>query len=251
MKQIHKYFPHESGTLHVLNDISLHVNEGEFVSILGPSGSGKSTLFHMIGGITAPSSGEIYIGQHNMDGISRKGLISYMPQQASLFPWRNVETNVRLGMELNGIRKKDAIKQAREGLAKVGLEQYSKHYPHALSGGMQQRISFLRALLTPNVVMCLDEPFASLDAFTRMDMQNWLVQRWEEEQKTILLITHHIEEALYMSDRIYVLSDKPTSVLATYTVPFPRPRTESLLATESFTKLKFEIYQHMKQKSRA
>lgn len=223
----------------VLADIHLHVEQGEFVSIIGPSGSGKSTLFHIIGGLLQPSSGEVWLDGERVTG--KKGLISYMPQQPALFPWRSIEENVALGQEVAGVSRSSAIAKTREWLPKVGLGGYERELPHVLSGGMQQRVSFLRALLSPQELMCLDEPFGSLDALTRQDMQAWLLNIWEQNKRSILFVTHSIEEALFLSDRIYVLSNKPASIVEELKVPFARPRQEAVLQEPAFLALRQHI----------
>ncbi|SDN74301.1 ABC-type nitrate/sulfonate/bicarbonate transport system, ATPase component [Paenibacillus sp. yr247] len=229
----------------VLSDISLHVKEGEFVSIIGPSGSGKSTLFHIIGGLIAPSSGEVWLDGANVTGT--KGLISYMPQQPALFPWRSIESNVALAQEVAGETRTAALSKAREWLQKVGLGGYEQELPHVLSGGMQQRVSFLRALLSPQELMCLDEPFGSLDALTRQDMQAWLLNIWEQNKRSILFVTHSIEEALFLSDRIYVLSNKPAKIIEELVVPFVRPRLEAVMLESKFHELRQHIQGLLRQ----
>lgn len=246
LEGIGKNFTDNKQTVHVLSDVTLHVAEGEFVSIIGPSGSGKSTLFHIIGGLIQPTSGEVRLDGQVVTGT--KGLISYMPQQAALFPWRSVESNVIMAQEVSGAAKTPSIEKAREWLAKVGLAGYEKKYPHVLSGGMQQRVSFLRALLSPQELMCLDEPFGSLDALTRQEMQAWLLQIWEKNKRSVLFVTHSIEEALYLSDRIYVLSNKPTTVLKELMIPFARPRQESVKSEPLFQQLRLEIYDLMRER---
>ncbi|CAN7556263.1 ABC transporter ATP-binding protein [Paenibacillus sp. LjRoot153] len=236
---IHHAFPNKKGQVSVLADIHLHVEEGEFVSIIGPSGSGKSTLFHIIGGLVQPTSGEVWLDGEKVTG--KKGLISYMPQQPALFPWRSIEENVALGNEVAGASRNSAIAKAREWLPKVGLGGYERELPHVLSGGMQQRVSFLRALLCPQELMCLDEPFGSLDALTRLDMQAWLINIWEQNKRSILFVTHSIEEALFLSDRIYVLSNKPASILEELKVPFARPRQEAVMQEPEFIALRQHI----------
>jgi ABC-type nitrate/sulfonate/bicarbonate transport system ATPase subunit len=233
---IYHDFSSKKGQVPVLADIHLHVEQGEFVSIIGPSGSGKSTLFHIIGGLLLPTSGEVWLDGEKVTG--KKGLISYMPQQPALFPWRSIEANVALGQEVAGESRSTAIASAREWLPKVGLGGYEHELPHVLSGGMQQRVSFLRALLSPQELMCLDEPFGSLDALTRQDMQAWLINIWEQNKRSILFVTHSIEEALFLSDRIYVLSNKPASILEEVTVPFARPRQETVLQEPKFQELR-------------
>ena len=221
----------------VIKNLSLTVEKGEFVSILGPSGSGKSTLFNLIGGILTPDSGHIYLDNEMING--KRGSISYMPQSPSLFPWRTILANVMLGQELIGKKDKE---MAREMIQKAGLEAYEHAYPHELSGGMKQRAAFIRALLSPQPVICLDEPFSALDELTRLGMQQWLLSIWETYRKTILFVTHNIEEALFLSDRIFVLSEKPAHIIAEFKVPFSRPRKEELLLEEEFLQWKRKIY---------
>ncbi|KHE68169.1 ABC transporter ATP-binding protein [Halobacillus sp. BBL2006] len=224
----------------IIRKISLHVNEGEFVSILGPSGSGKSTLFHLVGGLYNPDEGRILL--NNKDITGQKGSISYMPQSPALFPWRTLVDNVLLGGEIKGDTDREA---ALNMIEKAGLSGYENNYPSQLSGGMKQRASFIRSLLSPQSLICLDEPFSALDEFTRIEMQEWLLSIWEEHQKSILFVTHNIEEALFLSDRVIVLSDRPARVVEEFEVPFPRPREQSILLTTEFLEWKKEIFQKL------
>lgn len=221
----------------VLKDLHFSVEKEEFISILGPSGSGKSTIFNLIGGLLTPDSGEIWLEGNNIVGA--RGTISYMPQTPTLLPWRTVLQNVLLAGELKG--KKDTAK-ALEMLKKAGLGDYIHARPDQLSGGMKQRVAFIRALLSPQSLICLDEPFSALDELTRLDMQKWLLSIWEEYRRTIIFVTHSIEEALFLSDRIFVLSQKPASVIAEFRVPFERPRDESLFLDEEFLQWKRKVY---------
>lgn len=217
------------GEKRVLDGVTFDVQAGEFVSLIGPSGSGKSTLFGIIGGLLKPEAGDVLV-----DGVSivnQRGHISYMPQQDALFPWRTILENVVLGQELHG--EVDRLR-AREMLDFAGLGDVKEDYPHQLSGGMKQRASFIRALLSPQSVLCLDEPFSALDEFTRLDMQKWLLDTWEASQQSVLFITHNIEEALFLSDKIVVLTDSPARVKEVIEVPFARPRDEALLLSEEF-----------------
>ncbi|WP_123039989.1 ABC transporter ATP-binding protein [Cohnella candidum] len=223
----------------VLDGVSIRVREGEFVTLLGPSGSGKSTLFRLVGGIELPDRGSIAIG--GRDAAGTPGLISYMPQQASLFPWMTVTDNVVSALEIAGVKREEARSSAAEWLGRIGLSGVAREYPGVLSGGMQQRVSFLRALLMPRDLMCLDEPFAALDALTRTDMQHWLLQLWETQRRSVLFVTHSIEEALTLSDRIYVLSPAPARVIREIEVPFGRPRRSDVWTDPAFTELKREI----------
>jgi ABC-type nitrate/sulfonate/bicarbonate transport system ATPase subunit len=226
----------------ILDDLSIQVGEGEFVSILGPSGSGKSTLFHVIGGLFAPDSGDIKLDGQSING--RRGSISYMPQSPSLLPWRTVIENVMLGQELHGKRDKE---MAMEMIERAGLKGYEDAYPEDLSGGMKQRVAFIRALISPQSFLCLDEPFSALDEFTRLDMQRWLLSIWEEDLSSVLFVTHNIDEALFLSDRIIVLSTRPARVQKEFKVPFPRPRDKEILLTEEFLKWKTDIFEELSQ----
>ncbi|MEK3833035.1 ABC transporter ATP-binding protein [Paenibacillus sp. FSL R7-277] len=242
---ISKSFKHRRRETQVLNQVSLTVEPQEFVSIVGPSGCGKSTLFHIIGGLTLPDTGTV-----RMNGIpvtGQRGKISYMPQQPALFPWRSTLDNVLLGGELQGAPQREAREAARHWLAKIGLGGFERAYPHMLSGGMQQRAAFLRAMLAPQELMLLDEPFSALDALTREQMQRWLLELWEENRRSVLFITHNIEEALLLSTRIYVFSGRPGSVLHTVEVPFPRPRREEIADSPEFLRMRRQLSEWMRE----
>ena len=245
VRRINKTFMDGRGAAEVLRDVSLQVAEGEFVSIVGPSGSGKTTLFSIIGGLEKPSSGEVHIGGREITGET--GHIAYMPQQASLLPWRTVAGNIELSLTIAGAARKKAREDALAWLKRVGLESYADAYPHVLSGGMQQRVSFLRALLSPQPLMLLDEPFGALDALTRGHMQKWLLSIWELHRRSVLLVTHSIEEALYLSDRILVLSSSPAGLVDEIIVPFERPRREDLWEDARFLELRGRIYRHLQE----
>ncbi|OUM96408.1 MAG: nitrate ABC transporter ATP-binding protein [Thermobacillus sp. ZCTH02-B1] len=228
----------------VLGGVTLRVEDGEFVSLIGPSGCGKSTLLKVIGGLEQAERGEIYIEGRPANG--RRGLIAYMPQQPSLLPWRTVAGNIELALGIAGVPRAEARRLARDWLGRVGLAEYANAWPHMLSGGMQQRVSFIRALLSPRKLMCLDEPFGALDALTRQHMQEWLLSIWEENRRAVLLVTHSIEEALLLSDRIVVLSARPASVLREFTVPFGRPRDPKLWKVPAFAELREAIHELLK-----
>ncbi|MGM0826673.1 MAG: ABC transporter ATP-binding protein [Bacillota bacterium] len=238
IQNMSKYFDGEL----ILDELSIHVEEGEFVSILGPSGSGKSTLFHVIGGLFTPDSGDIQLDGKSING--QRGTISYMPQSPSLLPWRTVIENVMLGQELHGKRDRD---KALSMIERAGLKGYENAYPDDLSGGMKQRVAFIRALVSPQSFLCLDEPFSALDEFTRLDMQKWLLSIWEEDLSSVLFVTHNIDEALFLSDRIIVLSTRPARVQKEFKVPFPRPRDKEILLTEEFLKWKTSIFEELSQ----
>ncbi|SHS99893.1 ABC transporter ATP-binding protein [Mycobacteroides abscessus subsp. abscessus] len=227
----------------ILQNLNLSIKNGEFVTVLGPSGSGKSTIFQLIGGLRTPHTGSIFLEGNNITG--NRGHISYMPQTPSLFPWRTIIQNVVLGQELQA--KKD-YEMAMEMLRKAGLLEYRDSFPHELSGGMKQRVAFLRALLSPQPIICLDEPFSALDELTRQEMQLWLLSIWEQYKKTIVFVTHNIEEALFLSDRILVLSDKPARIKQEVTVPFSRPRNEEIMFSGEFLRYKKRIHDFLKVK---
>lgn len=247
-------FREKRSSLPILQDVSLIIKPGEFVSLIGPSGSGKSTLFHIIGGLLKPQQG--HIRMHGQDVTGERGHISYMPQQPALFPWRTTLDNVLLGQE-NASGKtaahsryaseRERREEALQWLEQVGLGSFAQAYPHTLSGGMQQRAAFLRALLSPQELMLLDEPFSALDALTRADMQQWLLRMWEKNRRSVLFITHSIDEALLLSDRIYVLSARPASVMHVVDVPFLRPRREEITLDPRFSEWKRTMASWMRE----
>lgn len=244
---VHASFRERRSRLPVLNGLSLTVEQGEFVAIVGPSGCGKSTLFHIIGGLLKPQEGQVLMNGQNVTG--QRGKISYMPQQPALFPWRTIEDNVLLAGEVasSAPPRNEALAEARKWLSSVGLAGFEQAYPHMLSGGMQQRAAFLRALLSPQELMLLDEPFSALDALTRSDMQRWLLDIWEQNRRSVLFITHNIEEALLLADRVYVLSNRPATVLHEVHVPFDRPRREEITEESAFLERKRQIAQWMRE----
>ncbi|WP_416829029.1 ABC transporter ATP-binding protein [Ectobacillus polymachus] len=211
----------------VLQDIQAQVNEGEFVSFVGPSGCGKSTLLNIIAGLEG-SDGDVLFGDQS---IESQDLISYMPQQDLLLPWRTILQNIVLPLEINKVEKKRRMVEGMKVLEQFGLAEYANHYPEALSGGMRQRISFLRTYLCKKPIMLLDEPFGKLDAFTKMDVHRWLLQSWQKGKQTIVMVTHDLEEAVLLSDRIFILSQKPSMIIDEVRVRLPRPRTMEMITS--------------------
>ena len=219
--------------------ISFSAAAGEFVTIIGPSGCGKSTLFDLIVGLIEPDEGKIQLKD---DVVWRRtGLFGYMPQRDLLLPWRTVLDNVILGPELNGDDLKAARQEAISLLPLFGLEGFGDAYPTTLSGGMRQRAALLRTFLCHHEVMLLDEPFGALDALTRRDLQTWLLDIWSRFNKTILFITHDVEEALFLSDRVIVLSPRPGRVVLDLPIDLPRPRHVDILLTPHFVELKARL----------
>lgn len=219
----------------VFQRISLDVKPGEFVSVIGASGSGKSTLFKLITGLLEPDQGQIQI--NGQDSLRRLGKVGYMPQKDLLLPWRTVLENVLLPLEVAKESKQEKIPEIREWLTRFGLEGYENAYPDELSGGMRQRAAFLRTLITGKDLLLLDEPFGALDSMTKRNMHSWLLGLWGELQKTVLFITHDLEEAILLSDRIYLLGD----VIQEVKVSLPRPRVPELIYQSEFIKMRKEL----------
>lgn len=239
LRDVSKAFHGDGMTVHALESVSFQVMPGEFVTIIGPSGSGKSTLFNLIVGLIEPDSGTIcFDGNvcHN-----RTGRVGYMPQRDLLLPWRSVLDNVIIPLELKGIPRPDARARAREMLPLFGLEDFAGVYPAALSGGMRQRAALLRTILTGRDVLLLDEPFGALDALTRRELQDWLLGVWGQFGQTVVFITHDVEEALYLGDRVIVLSARPGRVVQTLTVDLPRPRRRGMVAQPQFGRQMAEL----------
>lgn len=225
-------------TQKLISKLSMSIKQGEFVSIIGASGSGKSTLFRLIVGLEEPDSGNILLAKKKVH--NRLGKVGYMPQQDLLMPWRTVRENAALPLEL---KSKHLIKNHNidKLLIEFGLGGYEKKYPHELSGGMRQRVSFLRATLTGSNLLLLDEPFSALDAMTKLFMQEWLLEQWSKRDSTILFITHDISEALFLSDRIFVLTETPVQKLEEVIVPIQRPRTQKDLHSPEVLALKEQL----------
>lgn len=226
-----------------VRDLSIEVDAGEFVAIVGPSGCGKSTLLNAIAGLTEPSSGAISI-DGNPKAV-RLGKVAYMHQRDLLLPWRTVLENARLGLELAGTDRHIADTAASERAERFGLGGALGSFPWQLSGGMRQRVALLRATLPESGVLLLDEPFGALDAITRRYLQQWLAGVLERAGRAVLLVTHDVEEALLLADRVYVMStpssDNKPSITARVDVPLPRPRREETVTTPEFVALKAEL----------
>jgi len=230
----------------ILNQIHLHIQEGEFVSIIGPSGSGKSTIFRLITGLEQPSEGTILVNGENID--NRLGSVGYMPQQDLLMPWRTVLENASLPLEIKGIRKEEAQTRVIELLDAFGLQGQENELPGNLSGGMKQRVSFLRTILSGSNILLLDEPFSALDAITRLTMQEWLLEQWQKWKKTILFITHDVDEALFLSDRIFVLQQVTEASIQEVKIPLGRPRKLRDLSKAEIVMLKEQLIDQLRSK---
>jgi NitT/TauT family transport system ATP-binding protein len=206
-----------------LRDVSFGVENSEFVCVVGRSGCGKTTLLNLVAGFLAPTRGEVLIGGKTVTG---KGLDRGIVFQdfAQLFPWRTAQRNVEFGLEMKGVRAAERTETARRFLRLVDLEKFGDSFPHQLSGGMQQRVAIARALAYNPSVLLMDEPFAALDALTRDEMQRFLVEVWRETRKTVIYVTHNVAEAVYLADRIVVLTPHPGTVKAELSIPLKRPR---------------------------
>jgi ABC-type nitrate/sulfonate/bicarbonate transport system ATPase subunit len=223
----------------VLDRVTLSVPPGSFVSIVGPSGCGKSTLLRVFAGLVAPSAGTARV--EGTPAAGRPGLVAYMPQRDLLLPWRRTLANATLGAEVSGVPAHEARRAALRLLPRFGLEGFERAWPSQLSGGMRQRLALLRTVLVPRNVLLLDEPFGALDAITRRSMQRWLEEVWLEDRRTVLLVTHDVEEALMLSDEVMVMSPRPGRIVRQVAVPFVRPRDTRIAAEPSFVALKAEL----------
>lgn len=227
--------------------LNLEVPKGQFVSIVAASGMGKTTLFRLLAGLLQPESGTITAAGTGPEQQAPSGrrIIGYMPQRDCLMPWRTVLDNAAIGLELAGVSKREARRRVLELLPELGLAGTEAKYPHELSGGMRQRVSFLRSLLAGGELLLLDEPFSALDAMTRVSMQQWLLQVWEKHRKTILFITHDIDEALLLSDQVLVAASRPITKLEPLDVVLPRPRTYETTLDERFVHLKRQLLRQL------
>ncbi|AHY47719.1 ABC-type nitrate/sulfonate/bicarbonate transport system ATPase component [Rubrobacter radiotolerans] len=223
------------GGVEILAGVDLAVESGEFVALIGPSGAGKSTLLGVLSGLDAPDAGTV---EKDGEPLARPDLISYMPQSDGLLPWRSVLANAALGLEATGVPRRQARTAALEALKRFGLADFAGVSPTALSGGMRSRVALLRTALLGRDVLLLDEPFGALDALTRRDLRTWLLEVREELAATIVLVTHDVDEALLLADRVVVLSRRPARVAAEVRVPFESPRSGGIETTAEFARLK-------------
>src|SRR5215212_6759983 len=225
-----------AGTVTAVEDVNFRMQPSEFLCLVGPSGCGKSTMLNIIAGFLTPSAGEILIGGKPVKGYGQdRGVV--FQDFAQLFPWRTALGNVTFGLEMKGVGKAEREEIARNQLRLVKLEKFAHSYPHHLSGGMQQRVAIARALAYNPAVLLMDEPFAALDALTRDDMQRLLAEVWRETRKTVIYVTHNVAEAVYLADRVVVMTPHPGRVKIEVPIPLPRPRDP----------LSVEFLEHQKQ----
>jgi NitT/TauT family transport system ATP-binding protein len=235
---VERVFPTKRGGVHALGPVDLTVHDGEFVCIVGPSGCGKSTFMRIVAGLMRPSAGRLEVRQRA--GHPDAAVVF---QNYSIFPWKSVVANIRLGIELSGLSRKEATAIAEHWAAELGLADFMSAYPGTLSGGMQQRVAIARALALDPSILLMDEPFAALDAQLREVLQDQLLGVWQADHRTVLFITHSLEEAALLADRVLVMSNRPGRLLADRTVPFDRPRTGALRNSSEFGAFRQELWE--------
>ncbi|MBM6829969.1 ABC transporter ATP-binding protein [Anaerotignum lactatifermentans] len=229
----------------MMEHLNFQVEEGEFATIIGASGCGKSTIFRLINGLEKLQQGRILVDERPVQEL--KNYSAFMPQKDLLFPWRTIEKNICLPMELAKVPKAEQETKCREVLEQVGLSAYAKKYPKDLSGGMKQRVAFARTLLSGADLLLLDEPFSALDYLTRVDMQEWLLHQWEHYHKTILFITHDVEEAVFLSKTIFIIQDRPFSKMERVEVPLSYPRNREDLKRPEIVELKEQLIEKLRR----
>jgi NitT/TauT family transport system ATP-binding protein len=236
--------PPNRAPVRALQGFDIEVRESEFLSIVGPSGCGKSTFLNVLLGLLKPDSGELSLNGRRISGPGTDRAMVF--QEFGLLPWRTVQHNIELGLELKGVAAETRRSIAKRFIAMVGLAGFEAHYPHELSGGMKQRVGLARALATDPDVLLMDEPFAALDAQTRDIMQAELLRIWQDARKTVLFVTHQIEEAIYLSDRVMVMTKRPGQAKTIFAIDLPRPRDYEMRVTREFNDLKLEIWHALK-----
>jgi ABC-type nitrate/sulfonate/bicarbonate transport system ATPase subunit len=232
-------FRNGNGGFHALKEISFQVTDQEFICILGPSGSGKSTLLRILAGLLPASGGEIFYRNERLSGPRRE--VGFVFQKANLMPWRTVRQNIALPLELAHIPSEESFRRTQDMIELVGLQGFDDVLPRDLSGGMAQRVAIARALVHDPEILLLDEPFGALDAMTRERMGTELLRIWQAKRKTVLMVTHSISEALFLADRVIVLSHQPGEMILDVEVNLPRPRVESIRYTEQFGNLARQV----------
>ena len=232
--RVDAWYQEEGQTLQALADISFAVADGEFVALIGPSGSGKSTLLDIIAGLYPQTSGDVAIEGRVLATGERLGHAAYMRQRDLLMPWRTALDNAALALEVHGTPRREARQIARARFPDFGLAGFEDAYPAQLSGGMRQRVAFLRTVLAERRLLLLDEPFGALDALNRVALQTWLLALWERDRQGVILVTHDVDEAIFLADRVIVLSARPGRIVHVEPIALPRHRTRDLVAGETF-----------------
>jgi NitT/TauT family transport system ATP-binding protein len=242
-ENICKSFPTATGVIHAIKDFNMTVEDGQFVAIVGPSGCGKSTFLRILAGLTQATSGNLTI----VPGVDpSKPINNVVFQEYAIFPWKTVLQNVAFGLEMRGFGKKERNTIALEWIEKVGLKKFVDYYPHQISGGMKQRVSIARALANDPEVLLMDEPLGALDAQTRNILQEELLRLWEAHRKTVIYITHSIEEAVLMGDRVILMTAHPGTNKASFDIDLPRPRDLKTTSTPEFAALTYAIWESLR-----
>lgn len=239
-------FQYSGDDYNMMEGLSFKVTDGEFISIIGASGCGKSTVFRLINGLEKPQCGKVLVDGEDI--ALKKNYSAYMPQKDLLYPWRTIEKNICLPMEIQKKSKAEMAQRAEEMLKEVGLWEYRNKHPKDLSGGMKQRASFARTLLTGSELLLLDEPFSALDSLTKISLQEWLVDEWQKHKKTILFVTHDVEEALFLSKKIFIIKDRPVTCFEEYEVPLSYPRTREDMKRADITEMKEMLIRQLRGK---
>ena len=240
VENVVKKFNGRGGEMVALNGVTLDIHDNEFICVVGPSGCGKSTLLNIIAGLLEPTSGEVYCDGKLVQGTGTDRGVVF--QQYALFPWLTVKKNVKFALEMRGIKGKEADELAMKYLDKVDLVKFADHYPKELSGGMKQRVAIARAYAADPQVLLMDEPFGALDAQTRTQLQTELLQTWERDQKTCFFITHDVDEAIILAQKVIVMSARPGRVKAIIDIDIPYPRDQETKMSQRFLELKNEIW---------
>jgi len=238
------YSPRRRKDVVALTDFNLEVEKGLFLSLVGPSGCGKSTLLRIISGLMQPSSGRVLLSGRKVVGPGHDRAMVF--QEFALMPWRTVMRNVEMGLEFRGVPTDERRKIAARHVELVGLNGFEDHFPHELSGGMRQRVGLARALAVDPDILLMDEPFAAVDSQTRDLMQTELLRIWEERRKTVIFVTHSIEEAVFLSDKVAMLSARPAKVVDIVDIDLPRPREYEIRMDPRFAKIRLDIWQRLK-----
>ncbi|OGL15878.1 MAG: mannosyltransferase [Candidatus Rokubacteria bacterium RIFCSPLOWO2_12_FULL_71_19] len=239
-RNLRKTYPGRQGPVHAIVDFSLDVAEGEFLCLVGPSGCGKSTFLRLVAGLLTPSSGEVEILRRSAD--HGQPLTSIVFQEYAIFPWKTVRDNVGFGLQMRRLPPRERREVVDHWLGKVGLRKFAEAFPRQLSGGMKQRVAIARAFANDPEVLLMDEPLGALDAQTRVVLQQELLRLWEEDKKTVLYVTHSLEEAVLLGDRVVLMTAHPGTPKAEYRIDFPRPRGLELTAAPEFSRTTYTIW---------
>ena len=242
---VRKVFNTRNGEMVALNGVSLDIHDNEFICVVGPSGCGKSTLLNIIAGLSEPTSGKVYCDGKEVTGTGTERGVVF--QQYALFPWLTVKKNVMFALEMRGVKGKAAEEEAMKYLEMVDLAKFADHYPKELSGGMKQRVAIARAYAAEPEVLLMDEPFGALDAQTRTQLQTELLETWEKKRKTCFFITHDVEEAIILAQRVIIMSARPGRIKDIVDIDIPYPRTQETKMTPHFKELKNHIWSQVYQ----